>query len=327
MMKAIISEEPGGAEVLKPGLYKRPVPSGNEVLVRVEATALNRADILQREGKYPPPKGASPVLGLEIAGTVCETGTDAGKWKQGDRVFGLIPGGGYAEYAVIHEDMAMPVPENFSAIEAAAIPEVFLTAFQSLVWYGKLTAGEKVLIHAGGSGVGTAAIQIAREIGAEIFITASSQKHKACIGLGAAKAIDYKAEEFDKVIFEFNGGRGVDLIIDFIAGPYFKKNIDLLRTDGRLILLATLGGGSVDELDLRKILSKRLTVTGSTLRSRNLDYQIKLTTDFKESILPKISSGKIKPVIDSVFALEDVSKAHRYMEENKNTGKIVLRIK
>lgn len=325
-MKAINFKDYGGPEVLKLGEYKKPVAGTNEILVKVEATALNRADTLQRMGKYPPPKGASPILGLEISGTVSEIGTVVKKWKVGDKVFGLIPGGGYAEYAVINENMALPVPANLTMIEAASIPEVFLTAYQALVLYGKMKSNESVLIHAGGSGVGTAAIQLAKEKGADIFITASNTKHKKCLELGAKEAIDYKAEEFDKKIFEFTNNQGVDVIVDFIAGPYFKKNIDILKTDGRLIILATLGGGIAGEIDLRKILSKRLTITGSTLRSRSLDYQIKLTEEFKENVLPKFSSGKIKPVIDKVFDWNDVSEAHSYMEGNKNIGKIVLKV-
>ena len=325
-MRVIIFDEFGGPEVLKLGKFEMPIPAGKEVLVKVEATALNRADTLQRMGKYPPPDGASPILGLEIAGIVYEIGSEVKKWKPGDRVFGLIPGGGYAEYAVINEDMVMPVPENLSTIEAAAIPEVFLTAFQALAWYGKLKAGESILIHAGGSGVGTAAIQLAKETKADVFVTASRTKHNICLELGAEKTIDYRTEEFDKKIFEFTNDQGVDVIIDFIAGTYFKKNIDLLRTDGRLIILATLGGGSTEKIDLRKILYKRLTVIGSTLRSRSLEYQINLTKDFKEKMLPKFSTGKIKPIIDSIYDWKDVSNAHRYMEENKNTGKIVLKV-
>ncbi|MGA7838824.1 MAG: NAD(P)H-quinone oxidoreductase [Ignavibacteriaceae bacterium] len=325
-MKAITFDSPGGPEVLKVGEYEKPVPSEKEILIKVQATAINRADTLQRMGKYPPPKGASPVLGLELAGEVVEAGQEIKKWKTGDKIFGLIPGGGYAEYAVIHEDMAMRIPENISVTEAAAIPEVFLTAFQALAWYGKTEKGNSVLIHAGGSGVGTAGIQIAREIGADIYITASSSKHKACLDLGAKKAIDYKTQNFDEEILKYTDGKGVDIIVDFVSGPYFKMNIESLKTDGRLIILASLGGGNVDEFDLRKILVKRLSIIGSTLRSRPLDYQVKLTKDFSDFALTKFKEGKMKPVIDSVFDWKDASEAHRYMESNKNTGKIVLEV-
>lgn len=325
-MKAVIFDSPGGPEVLKIGDYPDPVPFEKEILVKVKATAVNRADTLQRMGKYPPPAGASTVLGLEMAGEVADTGSGVTRLRKGDRVFGLIPGGGYAEYAVIHESMAMKIPGNLSFNEAAAIPEVFLTAYQALVWYGRIEKNSSVLIHAGGSGVGTAGIQIAREIGAKSYVTASASKHKTCLELGAAAAIDYKKNDFVDEVLTFTDGKGVDVIIDFISGPYFKKNIELLKTDGRLIILASLGGGKVDDFDLRKILAKRISVIGSTLRARSLDYQVELTNDFSEFALGKFERGEIKPVIDSVFDWKDVAEAHRLMESNKNTGKIVLEI-
>ncbi len=323
-MKAIIFEAPGEPNVLKLGEFNTPEPKENELLVKVKAIALNRADTLQRKGKSPPPAGASPILGLEIAGVVTNTGKKVTKWDKGNEIFGLIPGGGYAEYAVINEEMAMPVPNNLSMHEAAAIPEAFLTAYQSLIWYGKLKKDETVLIHAGASGVGTAAIQIASELGAKIVVTASKQKHQACINLGAEMTIDYKSESFEKKILEFTNGKGADLIIDFIGGPYFNQDINSLNIDGMLIILAMLGGGKVDEFDLKKLLSKRITILGSTLRSRKLDYQIKLTKEFSEFALKKFNLGKLHPVIDSIFEWDKVAEAHKYMEENKNIGKIVL---
>lgn len=323
-MKAIRFETPGEPNVLKLGEFNTPEPKENELLVKVKAIALNRADTLQRKGKYPPPAGASPILGLEIAGVVTDMGKEVTKWDKGDKIFGLIPGGGYAEYAVINKEMAMPVPGNLSMLEAAAIPEAFLTAYQSLIWYGKLKKDETVLIHAGASGVGTAAIQIARELGAKIVVTASKRKHQACINLGAEMTIDYKNESFEKKILEFTNDKGADLIIDFIGGPYFNQNITSLNIDGRLIILAILGGGKVDEFDLKKLLSKRITILGSTLRSRKLDYQIKLTKEFSEFALKKFNLGKLHPVIDSIFEWDKVAEAHKYMEENKNIGKIAL---
>jgi tumor protein p53-inducible protein 3 len=325
-MRAVIYDRPGPPDVLKIDECKKPVLSENEILVQVKATALNRADTLQRMGKYPPHKGASPILGLEISGMVAETGRLVTKWNKGDKVFGLIPGGGYAEFAVINENMAMRIPEKFSFIQAASIPEVFLTAYQALIWYGKLEKGNSVLIHAGGSGVGTAAIQIAKATGAEVFITASPSKHKICIDLGAEKAIDYNSQNFADEILNFTNQNGIDIIVDFIAGPYFKKNLDCLKIDGRLIVLASLGGGKVDGFDLRTILTKRLSVIGSTLRSRSLDYQVKLTKEFSDFAFSKFENDILKPVIDSVFGWKDVSEAHKYMEANKNTGKIVLEI-
>jgi tumor protein p53-inducible protein 3 len=325
-MKAIIVEKPGGADQLKLGEYSKPICGENEILVKVKATALNRADILQREGKYPSPVGASPILGLEISGIVDQVGSRIFKWKAGDRVFGLIPGGGYAEYATINEDMAMEIPANIPFEEAAAIPEAFLTAFQSLVWLGDLKAGEVVMIHAGASGVGTAAIQLAREIGAKIVITASKEKHKICKDLGADLTIDYRTQNFRDEVLKFTNNYGADVIIDFIGGSYFQQNVESLTRDGRLVLLATLSGGKVKDFDVRQILTKRLKIIGSTLRSRSLDYQIKLTKNFREFAYDKIKRGIIKPVIDEVLDWKYVELAHRKMEENKNIGKLILRV-
>lgn len=325
-MKAIIVESPGGREKLKIGEIEKPVIKENEILVKVFAAGINRADVMQREGKYPPPAGASTILGLDMAGVVEEVGTLVRKWKKGDKVFGLLPGGGYAEYCAIQDDMAMRIPSNLNFEEAASIPEVFLTAYQALAWNTKLKKGESILIHAAASGVGTAAIQIAKELGAEIYITASKPKHEVCLKLGALKAIDYKTENFVEKIREFTANKGVDVIIDFISGPYFKQNIDCLKIDGRLTILAFLGGGRVDNFDLRQVLSKRLSIIGSALRSRSRDYQIKLTKDFSEFALDKFESGKLKPIVDKVFDMADVASAHQYLEENKNTGKLVLKI-
>lgn len=324
-MKAVIFSSPGSAENLQIGEWETPIPKPHEILVKVAATALNRADILQREGKYPPPKGASSVLGLEMSGEVIEAGEEVTKWKIGDKVFGLLPGGGYAEYAVIHENMAMPVPENLNLIEAAAIPEVFLTAYQALQWLAHLQPGERILIHAGASGVGTAAIQLAKQMQtSQIMVTVSAQKRSTCLTLGADHAIDYHTEDFQETVSKSTSGQGVDVILDFIAAPYFEKNINSLTIDGRLILLATLGGGKIGNFDLRKLLQKRLQVVASTLRSRSLDYQIRLTQDFAQFALPRFQKNQLKPVIDRVFEWSDVQAAHRYMESNQNTGKIVL---
>ncbi|MDO1450093.1 NAD(P)H-quinone oxidoreductase [Rhodocytophaga aerolata] len=325
-MQAVVVPSPGGPEQLQIGSWQKPVPAARQLLVQVEATALNRADTLQRAGKYPPPPGASPILGLEIAGRVVELGNEAIKFNIGDAVFGLLPGGGYAQYAVIHEDMAIPIPEGMSMEQAAAIPEVFLTAFQALRWLANLQATETILIHAGASGVGTAAIQLAKQMGAEIVVTASEAKHGLCKELGATHVIDYKKESFSKVVADVTEGRGVNVIIDFIAANYFTQNIDSLATDGRLVLLATLSGGKVNEFDLRKILTKRLSIIGSTLRSRSLEYQIKLTKDFTSFAFPHFKDGRLKPVIDSIMDWTQVQEAHRLMESNKNAGKIVLKV-
>lgn len=325
-MKAVIIKEFGGPEQLTLGEWQTPVPTANEVLVKVHASALNRADTLQRKGVYPPPQGASPILGLELAGEVVEVGSAVSRWKEGDQVFGLVSGGGYAEYTVIHEDMAMPLPKGFSFEQAVAIPEVFLTAFQALRWLADIQPNETLLVHAGASGVGTAAIQLAQHMGAQVIVTASASKHQTCLDLGAKLAIDYKTEDFQARALEFTNGKGVDVIIDFIAAPYFQQNIEALAVDGRMVILALMGGTKVPGFNLAKMLRKRLSVMGSTLRARSQDYQIKLTQDLAAFALPLIEQGKIKPVVDSVFDWAEAAEAHRYMEANKNVGKIVLKM-
>jgi tumor protein p53-inducible protein 3 len=325
-MRAIIVQAPGGVENMYVGVYGQPKPGDKEVLVKVEAAGINRADILQRKGKYPPPPGASILLGLEIAGTIVKTGKDCEKWREGDHVMGLLPGGGYAEYAVIHEDMAIAKPAYLSFEEAAAIPEVFLTAFQALVWIVGLQQKEKVLIHAGASGVGTAAIQLAKSFDSEVFITASASKHGVCRSLGADHLIDYKSEKFEERIKAITAGKGVDVILDFIGGPYFSANINSLSVDGRMVLLALMGSNPVAETDLRKVIGKRISISGSTLRSRSLEYQLRLTQEFAHYAMPLFEKGKLKPVVDKIFNWNDVAKAHTYMEENRNSGKIILKI-
>jgi tumor protein p53-inducible protein 3 len=246
-MKTIIVEKPGKADNLQFGTADNPKINEDEILIKVKAAGLNRADIMQRQGKYPPQKGASEILGLEISGEVAELGDNVSKWKKGDGVFGLIPGGGYAEFSKIHKDMAIKKPAELSFEEAAAIPEVFLTAYQALFWNAKIRKDDFVLIHAGGSGVGTAAIQLVREAKAHSIITASKSKHEICLKLGAEKAIDYKSQQFDDEVLNFTNNKGVDIIIDFIGADYFEKNIRCLNQNGKLIFLATLSGSKVKE--------------------------------------------------------------------------------
>ncbi len=309
------------------GEWPNPEPGDREILVKIAATAVNRADIQQRMGKYPPPEGASPLLGLEMAGTVAGTGPGAGRWKEGDTVCGLLPGGGYAEYAVIHEDLALPIPRGISFIEAAAIPEVFMTAFQAVNWIAGLKKGEWILVHAGASGVGTAATQLAREMGAGgIIVTASGPKHETCRAMGADFAIDYKNEDFTDAVKKHTENRGVDVVIDFIAAPYFTGNLEVLRTDGRLVILAFLGGVKPEGVNLVPLLIKRLQIIGTTLRSRSLEYKIELARDLYHFAWERFEDGRLKPVIDRVFALADAAEAHRYMEADKNSGKIVLTV-
>lgn len=325
-MKAILTKQFGGADQLYIGDVATPEISENEVLVKVHAAGINRADILQREGKYPPPKGASPIIGLEIAGEVISTGSSTSKWEIHDKVFGLLPGGGYAQYAVIHEEMLIPIPNNLSFTECAAIPEAFLTAYKALVLLADLKPNEQVLIHAGASGVGTAAIQIATLIGAISYVTASPSKHKVCQGLGAKNCIDYKTQHFEVLIKELTDGKGVNVILDFVAANYYQQNINSLALDGRMVMLAFLGGINVPEVNLLPMLSKRLKIMGSTLRSRSVDYQIALTKSFIDFAYKAFEQKDLKPVIDKTLPWSEVSEAHTYMESNLNIGKIILEI-
>ena len=325
-MRAVLVENPGDESRLVLGKFETPNPADHELLVRVYATALNRADLLQRSGKYPVPKGASPLLGLEMAGVVEQVGNGCAGWSVGDRVFGLLPGGGYAEFATIPQEMAMPIPGSFSFEEAAAIPEVFLTAYQALVWLGDLKEGEDVLIHAGASGVGTAATQLAKEIGARIWVTASRPKHELCLALGAERAIDYKSEDFAERINTLTQEKGVDLIIDFLGASYLNKNIESLGLDGRLVMLALMGGARVDSFNLSKLFRKRIHLKASTLRNRSIDYKVALTKAFSDDFGVQLSKGIIKPIIDSVYDWTEVTEAHNRMSANKNSGKIILKI-
>ncbi len=325
-MQAVVVDEPGDPEVMHIGETPKPMPAEDELLVRVHAAALNRADTMQRQGKYPPPEGASPILGLEVAGTVAEAGEACTGWNEGDRVFGLLPGGGYAAYAVIHHEMAMAVPPGLSLVEAAAIPEVFLTAFQALYWLGALEEGEHVLIHAGASGVGTAAIQLVKEAGAHPHVTASAPKHALCRDLGAETTIDYRAEDFAERIRAATGGRGADVILDFIGAPYIEPNLRALAMDGRIVHLAMLGGSRMETFDLRAPFRKRAQLFFSTLRSRPLDYKIRLTQDFASYALPLFIDGTLRPVIDRTYDWTEAAEAHRRMEANKNAGKLALRV-
>ncbi|MEO1260073.1 MAG: NAD(P)H-quinone oxidoreductase [Bacteroidota bacterium] len=324
-MKAVLLKQFGGIGELYIGDAPVPEISAQEVLVKVGATALNRADLLQRKGLYPPPPGESEIIGLEMAGVIENCGSEVKNWKTGDRVFALLAGGGYAEYVRVHQDMLMPIPDNLEIEQAAGIAEAFLTAWQAVVWLANLQPSEDILIHAGASGVGTAAIQIANSIGANIWVTASPGKHPLCEQLGAAECIDYRTQDFVKTISEKRKG-GVDVLIDFIGAPYFSKNLQALGIDGRMVMLGFMGGMKIEQLNLAPVLFKRLKVMGSTLRARRLDYKIKLTRDFKENCLPQFSSGVIRPVIDSVFDWQEVQKAHAYMEANKNQGKVILKI-
>jgi len=326
-MKAILVSIPGGADQLTMATTDEPIPKSDELLVRVGATALNRADLLQREGLYPPPAGASSILGLEMSGIVDMVGGECRRFKPGDRVFALLPGGGYAEYCVVPEAMAMLIPERISLEEAAAIPEAYFTAYQALVWLGKIEPGERVLVHAGASGVGMAAIQLARQVGATVFATAGTDgKCEACVDAGAAGAHNYRDGPFDRPFREAMGGHGCDLIIDVVGAPYWEQNAGLLAPDGRWVVLAMMGGTTIEQIDLMRLFIKRTQVIFSNLRYRSERYKVALTREFEERILPLFAKRRLAPKIDRVFPLTEIGEAHRYLEANRNIGKVVVRI-
>ena len=305
-----------------PGVQCNP----DEVLVDVKATAVNRADLLQALGLYPPPPGESEILGLEMAGVIASIG-DAVRGRQiGDRVLALLPGGGYAQQAIVNHQMLIELPASWSFSEGAAIPEVWLTAFVNLFIEGALKSGETVMIHAGGSGVGTAGIQMAREAGAVVFITAGAEaKLDKCRGLGAALAVNYKEQDFFEEVMTATGGKGVDLILDPVGGAYLNQNLDLLKENGRLVNIGLLGGNAA-EMNLATVLGKSLRIIGSRLRSRPLTEKIAITRQFKERFWPLLEGGKLHPVIDTVFPIEEVQAAHAYVRENRNTGTVILEV-
>jgi len=297
-----------------------------EVLVDVNATAVNRADLLQALGLYPPPPGESEILGLEIAGTIAAIGDGVQGRQIGERVLALVSGGGYAQQAAVNHQMLIKQPAGWSFAEGAAIPEVWLTAFVNLFIEGALKSGETALIHAGGSGVGTAGIQMAREAGAVVYITAGAEaKLDKCRGLGATLAVNYKEQDFFEEVMTATGGKGVDLILDPVGGAYLNQNLNLLKENGRLVTIGLLGGSSA-EMNMATVLGKSLRIIGSRLRSRPLMEKIAITQQFKERFWPLLEGGKLQPVIDTVFAIEEATAAHAYVRENRNTGKVILEV-
>lgn len=326
-MKAIVITRPGGPEVLEVQDLPEPRPGPDQVLVRVRATALNRADILQRQGHYPPPAGVrSDVPGLEFAGEVEAVGARVTGCQESNRVMGLLPGESYAEKIVTWERLALPIPPEMSFLEAASIPEVFLTAYDALLLQARLKAGEVVLIHGVGSGVGTAAVQIARLAGARTFGTAGSdQKLSQAAKLGLDVGINYKREDFSDIVREQTNGRGVDVILDVVGAPYFEKNLESLALLGRLLLVGLLGGPSAS-VDLSRIMGKRVRILGTVLRPRPLEEKITLSQKFQTLLLPLFGQNRLTPVVDEVFPLEEAARAHTYLEENRNFGKVVLKV-
>lgn len=324
-MKAIVITRPGGPEVLQ--LAERPDPAcaANEVLVKVYAAGINRPDIYQRKGNYPPPPGApQDIPGLEIAGIIAQTGSAVTRWKTGDKVCALLTGGGYAEYCNVPEGQCLPVPGNLTFEEAASLPETFFTVWSNVFDRGGLRDHETLLVHGGSSGIGVAAIQMAKALGHTVYVTAGSdEKCRFCEELGAAKAINYKTENFADAILRLTHNKGVDVILDMIGGDYTPGNLKSLADEGRLVLINTMNGKDA-QVDLSVIMRKRLTITGSTLRSREVAFKTAIAQNLEKTIWPLIVSGKIKPVINQVFPADKAAEAHQLMESSEHLGKIVL---
>jgi len=325
-MQAVVFRNPGDPSVLELADVPQPEPGPQELLVRNFATALNRADLLQRRGLYPPPHGASDILGLEFAGEVAEVGTSVGGFTRGDRVFGLVAGGAYAEFLTVDHRLAVPIPDNLSFDAAAAVPEAFLVANDAMFDLGRLQRGDSVLVHAAASGVGTAVLQLAKARDIRAVATAGTPKKIArCLELGAVRAVHYRDEDFVAAAREATEGAGVHAVIDLVGASHFERNLRSLRTLGRLVVVGLVGGHKV-EADLGVLLRKRLTVIGTVLRGRSLEEKIAVTGSFVQNVLPLLQDGTVQPVVDCVFPLEDVRQAHERMEANLNTGKIILRM-
>ncbi|MCI9866213.1 NAD(P)H-quinone oxidoreductase [Rhizobium skierniewicense] len=317
----------GAPEVMTFATGPLPTPKPGEILVKVQAAGINRPDVAQRQGAYPPPKDASPVLGLEISGEIVALGDGVIEFSIGDHVCGLANGGGYAQYCVIPVGQALPFPKGYDAVKAAALPETFFTVWANLFQMAGLTEGESVLIHGGSSGIGTTAIQLAKAFGAEVYTTAGSkEKCDACEKIGAKRAINYREEDFAEVIKAETGGKGVDVILDMIGASYFEKNLASLAKDGCLSIIAFLGGNITEKVDLRPIMVKRLTVTGSTMRPRTADEKRAIRDELVSEVWPLLEAGTIAPVIHDVIDFDHVAEGHRLMESSNHIGKIVMRV-
>jgi NADPH2:quinone reductase len=315
---------PGGPEQLKPAVRPVPQPGAGEVLVRVAASGVNRPDVMQRQGRYPPPPGASDLPGMEIAGEIVALGAEVSGLALGDHITSLLPGGGYAEYAIAAAPLCMPVPRGLSLVEAAAIPETFMTVWTNLFERGHVKAGDKVLIHGGTSGIGTAAIQLAAAFGARVYATAgSAEKARACEKLGAIRGIDYKTEDFVAVIREDTQGYGIDVTLDIVGGSYVQRNLDIAAVEGRVVTISMMGGSRA-EINLNTILPKRLTLTGSTLRTRTVAQKAAVADAVRKNVWPLFESKRVHPVIFKTFPFAEASEAHRLMESSNHIGKIVL---
>ena len=323
-MIAITIAKPGGPEVLQPIEMTLPSPGPREVLIRVAAAGVNRPDLMQREGKYPPPPGATDIPGLEVSGTVAVCGPGVTRWHEGDEVCALVSSGGYAEFCVAPDVQCLPVPKGLDLVSAGGIPETFFTVWMNVFDRGHLRQGETLLVHGGASGIGTTAIQMARAFGARVFATAGTdEKCHACEQLGAERAINYKQEDFVAALLALTGGRGVDVILDMVGGPYFSRNVDLLAVEGRLLQIAVIHGARA-EINLLRLLRQRLTITGSVLRARSVEEKGAIAGAVERAVWPLVEAGKIRPLIYATFPLRRVAEAHRLMESGSHIGKIVL---
>lgn len=325
-MQAIHIETPGAPDVMALKSIDTPVPGEDQVLIRVQAAGVNRPDIIQRQGFYPPPPGSPDTLGLEIAGTVVALGSNVKSHAIGDKVCALVGGGGYAEYCIADAPLVLPIPDGFSFTQAAALPETFFTVWTNVFDRGRLKSGESILIHGGSSGIGTTAIQLAKLRGATVYTTAGSkEKCESCEGLGAKRSINYKEEDFLEVVQSETGGKGVDVILDMVGGDYIEKNLSALALNGRLVNIAFLNGPKA-EINFMPLMLKRLTMTGSTLRPRTVAEKAEIAQSLGLEVWPLLNTGAIKPVIDSTFALADATAAHTLMEASTHIGKIVLTV-
>ncbi len=326
-MRAVLLKGFGGPEVLELGEAPRPSPGPGQVLIRIAATSINRADLQQRAGNYAPPPGESEILGLECAGVIEALGDGVGGWRVGDRVMTLLGGGGYAEYATAAAGTLMPIPDHLDLVRAAAIAEVWITAFLNVFREAGLRPGETLLVHGGASGVGTAAIQLAKALGpSPVLVTVGSEdKAEACLGLGADRAILYKSEDFSSRVRELTGDHGADVILDHIGAAYLEPNLACLALYGRLVIIGLLGGARA-ELNIGRLMIKRQRIVGSVLRARPIEEKAEITTAFREQVLPRFASGELKPVIHTVLPLAEVRQAHELMAANANTGKILLQV-
>lgn len=325
-MTAIAIRQPGGPDVLVPEKRAVPHPRAGEILVRVAAAGINRPDVLQRQGAYPPPPGAPDIPGLEIAGDVVAFGPETSRFKRGDHICALVPGGGYAEYCAVHETNALPVPEGLSLIEAAGIPETFFTVWTNVFERGALKKGETLLVHGGTSGIGTTAIMLAKARGSHVGVTAGSdEKCATCLEIGADFAINYRATDFVAATKAATGGRGADVILDMVGGDYIARNYDAAARDGRIVQIA-FQGGAMAEIDFRPLMMKRLTHTGSTLRPRSVGEKAAIADQLAVHIWPLLQRGQCRPIIHAVFPLAEAAKAHALMESGHHTGKIILSV-